>query len=155
VTKKVVGVCAFSCAASQPATASLPYKVEAAPLTTSILLIIELGIPDKPYTVPKALMGMPSMVTIVYGPSKPLIRMSPVLQTLQLFFGTQAIYICNIKNDIAVGFSFKKVAVIISTGTGFSKRLTGFNVPDITTSLSLFSVVEISKSKMVFHLLEL
>jgi hypothetical protein len=28
-----------------------------------------------------------------------------------------------------------KVAVIISTGTGFSKRLTGFKVPDITTSL--------------------
>jgi hypothetical protein len=41
--------------------------VEAAPLTTSILLIIELGIPDKPYTVLRALtMGMPSIVTIVW-----------------------------------------------------------------------------------------
>jgi hypothetical protein len=79
--------------------------------------------------------------------------MSPVLQTLQLFCGRKPFTFVTSK-IFAVGFSFKKVAVIISTGTGFSKRLTGFNVPDITTSLSLFSVFEISKSKMVFHLLE-
>jgi hypothetical protein len=86
----------------------MPYKVEAAPLTTSILLIIELGIPDKPYTVPKALtMGMPSIVTIVYGPSN-LIRMSPVLQTLQLFCGRKPFTLCNASKIFAVGFSFKK-----------------------------------------------
>jgi hypothetical protein len=66
--------------------------------------------------------------------------MSPVLQTLQLFCGRKPFTLCNASKIFAVGFSFKKVAVIISTGTGFSKRLTGFNVPDITTSLSLFSV---------------
>ncbi len=31
-----------------PPTASLPYKVDAAPFTTSIFSIIEFGIPDKP-----------------------------------------------------------------------------------------------------------
>ena len=31
-----------------PPTASLPYKLEAGPLTTSILSIKEFGIPDKP-----------------------------------------------------------------------------------------------------------
>ena len=56
-----------------PPIASLPYKVDAGPFMISMRSTIELGMPDKPYTVDKLLTnGIPSMSTIVYGPSNPL-----------------------------------------------------------------------------------
>ncbi|MNT75171.1 hypothetical protein D3C72_2140450 [compost metagenome] len=49
-----------------PPTASLPYKEEAGPLTSSIRSTIELGMPDRPYTVDRLLtIGIPSISTIV------------------------------------------------------------------------------------------
>jgi hypothetical protein len=56
--------------------------------------------------------------------------------TIQLW--SNAIYICNASKIFAVGFSEKK-GFITSTGTGLSKRLTGFNVPVTTSSSVLFS----------------
>src|SRR5690606_26946803 len=49
-----------------PPKASLPNRVEAGPFTTSILSIIEFGIPNNPYTVERLLtIGIPSIRTIV------------------------------------------------------------------------------------------
>jgi hypothetical protein len=50
---------------------------------------------DNPYTVDKLLtMGIPSIKTKVYGPSKPLIWMSPVLQTPQFSCGRTPFTFC-------------------------------------------------------------
>ncbi len=79
----------------KPPTASLPYKEEAGPFTISIRSTNEFGIPDNPYTVDKLLtMGIPSIKTKVYGPSSPLMWMSPVLQTPQLSCGRTPFTFC-------------------------------------------------------------
>src|SRR5215211_391622 len=71
-----------------PPMASDPYKPEAGPFTISIRSMSWLGIPNKPYTDERLLtIGIPSIVTMVYGPSRPFIWMSPVLHTLQLICG--------------------------------------------------------------------
>src|SRR5690606_2045975 len=118
----------------RPATASLPYKVDAGPFTISTRSISAWGIPLSPYTVDRPLTsGIPSISTMVYGPSKPLIWMSPVLQILQLSCGLTPLMCWRASKMDGVGFDLKKDCVYTSTGTGLSSLETSFKVPETTT----------------------
>ena len=115
--------------------ASEPYKAEAAPRITSTRCNKLFGMPISPYTVPRLLIkGMPSMVTNVYGPSMPLMWISPALQTLQFTWGCRPFTICSDSKIFGPGLARRKLRVSVSTGTGLSLRFTGFRVPLITSS---------------------
>src|SRR5690606_37506199 len=91
-----------------PPTASEPYNVEAGPLTISTRSISDVGIPVSPYTDANPLtMGIPSMRIMVYGPSSPLIWMSPVLHTLQLICGRTPLTFCRASKTEGVGLQVK------------------------------------------------
>jgi hypothetical protein len=68
--------------------------------------------PLSPYTVESPLtIGMPSMVTIVYGPSMPLMWMSPVLQMLQLSWGRTPFTTVSASKMLGVAFFWKNRGV--------------------------------------------
>src|SRR5690606_33577209 len=71
---------------------------------------------------------------MVYGPSRPLIWMSPVLQTLQFNCGRTPFTFCKASKMDGVGLALKNFDVYTSTGTGLSNLDTSFIVPDTTTS---------------------
>ena len=91
--------------------------------------------PLRPYTVLKPLtMGIPSIRIMVYGPSMPLMWMSPVLHTPQLICGRTPFTMATASNSAGLGSLRNNAGVITSTGTGLSLREMARMVPVTTTS---------------------
>ena len=71
---------------------------------------------------------------MVYGPSKPWMRMSPVLQIEQFIWGRTPFTHSSASYKDDVGLAWKKAGENTSTGTGLASLDTSFMVPEMTTS---------------------
>src|SRR4051812_12435873 len=91
--------------------------------------------PLNPYTVDKEeTIGIPSIKIMVYGPSSPLMCMSPVLQTLQFNWGCTPLIMFNDSNKVGDGFFLNSIGEYTSTEIGESIFEISFMVPVPTTS---------------------